>query len=405
MIALWLWAFDDAVAGKTTKIEKSLAASGSGDADAWVDARERVDKALAKAPEDPELLALAGRIWLAAASGGAAADADPFARAVDAFERAQRAGLEGEPRSLAEPAVAQLASSLVSSLTNDVEGKQWEDARAREALASRAFAVAEALGQRDPDRVAVYEKLAARVAIQAKDAAGMRSHYERLFAATQVHDAALAGKIARKLAELGAPADALLFLGPILDAAPTDEALLRAWVELSLAAQQPDGAIGRLDAVNATLVTSKSGAVLLGELYEVCGQRDQARAAYEALLAAEPTNIPANLSLARFWLAAAQATSAQLDAETAARKPTRELAKLTASAAADLAAADARATAATDADGSQVASWQLLVQILEARKARLPAPPKTPADKALLKELDQRTAVAQGKLAALQATP
>ena len=78
---------------------------------------------------------------------------------------------------------------------------------------------------------------------------------------------------------------------------------------------------------------------------------------------------------------------------------------LTASAAADLAAADARATAATDADGSQVASWQLLVQILEARKARLPAPPKTPADKALLKELDQRTAVAQGKLAALQATP
>ena len=79
MIALWLWAFDDAVAGKTTKIEKSLAASGSGDADAWVDARERVDKALAKAPEDPELLALAGRIWLAAASGGAAADAVSFA--------------------------------------------------------------------------------------------------------------------------------------------------------------------------------------------------------------------------------------------------------------------------------------------------------------------------------------
>jgi tetratricopeptide (TPR) repeat protein len=402
MIALWLWASVDAHAGKTTKIEKALAAWEAGDAEAWDDARAALDKASAKAPDDPALLVVAGRLWLSAVTHGRPVEgADPVEQALSSFEGAQRAGVEGELRAQVEPAVAQLASVLVAELTNQVEGKQWDDARAGVTRCARAFALAEALGQRDAERTGAFERLATRVAVQAGDLAGAKEHFGKLHDATGTWDAALAAKVARKVSELGAPAESLVFLGPILDAQPTEEALLRVWVELALQSGAPDQAVARLDAVREQLVTSKSGAVLLGELYDTAGRKDEARAAYEALLAQEPTNIPANAALARFWLASARATRTQLDAETAARKPTKELKQLQARINADLQQADDRARKAVEVDPGDAAHQQLLLDILTERIAAAGAVARTSTEKAAVHALEERRSAVVAKLAEL----
>lgn len=399
MLALWLWATLDAQAGKTTKVEKALAAWEGGDAEAWDDARAALDKLVAKAPDDPTLAALSGRLWLSAATHGRAVDgAVPVEQALRAFEKAQ-GQVEGEVRAQTEPAVSQLASLLVADLTNQVEGKQWDDAATTADRCGRAFAVATAFGQRDPERVATYERLATRVAVHADDLGAAKTHYAALQAATGTWDAALGAKVARALQEHDSPAAALAFLAPVLDTQPTEEALLRAWVEIALAGGDTAAAVARLDAVRDGLATSKSGAVLLGELYAAAGQKDAARTAYESLLALEPTNIPANAALARFWLAAAGETAAQLDAETAARKPSRELKQLQERVAADLQQADERARVAAEADPSDLALQELLAEVLTAR---IPAAPRTSAERAAAKVLADRLAAVQAKIAELK---
>lgn len=400
----WWWAVLAAEAAKTTKVEKALAAYEAGDTEGWTEARGRLDPLVAAAPTDPALRLLEARLWLSAASHGlTGTGAIPLERALVALEAVK--GAEGEARARAETETVQLSAALVAELTNLVEGKQWADAGVVAGWCGRAQALAASLGQRDADRLAAYEKLATRVAVQAGDLPGARDHYARLVAATENEDPALAVKVARKIAEKDAPAAALDFLRPIAEAAPTDEALLRAWVDLALQAQQPDEALARVDAVNASLATSKSGAVLLGELYELLGKRDQARGAYEALLAAEPTNIPANVALARFWVTAAAQGTAMLDAEAAARKPTRETQKVLAAANRDLQVAEKHARAAIAADENQASSWTLLLEVLNARRALLPATAKTTEEKAAAAAVDDALATARAKLASLQESP
>jgi tetratricopeptide (TPR) repeat protein len=406
MIALWWMGALDAQAGKTTKIEQALAAYEGGDASAWEDASERHGKVSEKFAEQPptdpvrqSLAVLAGRMYLARASREPAEAAGALEQALTSLEQAAAMPLDAALRAQAEVTTTQLASTLVAALTNQVEGKAWDEAAVTVAQCVRATALADTLGQRDDARTAAWRKLATRVAVQAGDVVAAREHYGSLHELTGTWDGALGVKVARKLAEITSPTDATTFLWPILEAMPTDEALLRAWVELSLAAKDPDAGTARLDGVYAQLVTSKSGALLLGELYDSLGRRDQARAAYEALLAQEPSNIQANEALARFWLASARTTRSTLDDESAARRPSKEAKQLQATVQADLLHADERATAALAANPDDRALHALLLEILVDRQAALPK-----GDKGA-KALEERVAGARAKLAALPEGP
>lgn len=404
MIALWLWTATDAEAGGTKKIDQAMAAWQSGDADAFGDARAALDKARARAPEDRLLAVLEAELWLAAAEKAWPVDGEPAtARALAALEAAPPASLEGETRARAEPLAGRLAGLLVAELTNQVEGKQWDDARASVDRCGRALALAEGAGQRDAERTTTYERLATRVAVQRGDVDDARAHFAALHAASGRWEVALAGKLARKLAEVGSPAEALAFLGPILDAEPTEEALLRGWVEIALQAEQRDQATARLDAVRDTLVGSKSGAMLLGELYALAGQRDPERAAYEALLALEPTHAPANAALARFWLAAARSARAPLDAEDGERPPTAEAKAIRARATSDLDQAEARAKVAADAAPDDAELQRLWKEVLEERLALLPAAGRTAAEKKSADALGEQIAARQARITELEA--
>ncbi|MCB9684062.1 MAG: hypothetical protein H6735_03340 [Alphaproteobacteria bacterium] len=391
-----------ATAGPVEKADKSLAAFGSGDAASLQVAVERADAAVAKLPADPAAWGVQARVWLAVAThpGTVQVDGDPLATSLAAFEKAVELKVSGAARAELEPKAGSLESTLLAALTNHVEGKQWSDAETGLGLAMRAHAVCDALGQADADRGTNLYALATRVHAQTGDLASAEADYALLLEARGRDDAGLAALVARKLVDGGKAEEALAFLQPIVERRPDDDRLLRATIEVLNGLGRQAEAIALIDRAADRLASSVSGAWLAAQLYDEAGQVTSARRMWDAVLALDEQHVDSHLALARSLLAQAGEEAAELDGESAARKPYRERMQIEQRVVGSLDLALTHAEAAARIAPERRDALEAWIETLAARLQRFPRNP-TQADRVRIKAMSVDLDKAKAALAAL----
>lgn len=389
-----------ATAGPVEKADKALTAFEGGDPAQLEVAVARADAAVGKLPDDPAAWGVRARVWLAAAThpDNAGAGSDPMEQALQSFEKAVELGVSGAARAALEPEAGSLESTLLATLTNDVEGKQWSDAEQVLARVLRAHAACDALGQADPERSGDLYALATRVHAQAGDLDLAQKDYAEVFRLRNRDDTGLAAMVGRKLGEAGQVDAALAFLEPVADRRPDDDRLLRTTVELLAEADRAEEALQRIDAASGRLATSVSGAWLAATLYDSIGQVTSARRMWETVLGLDANHVDSLVALSRSWLAEATDLGRDLDAESAARKPYRERKQIEQRVIAALDQAVQRADAAAAVDGTRKDVLQARIDALTARLAKFPRSPSS-ADKAKMTTLNGELAQARTALA------
>lgn len=394
--------------GKVGKAVKALDAFAAGDREALDTAREAVDAGLAKAGEDPAAWAVRGRVFLQYVLRPelpAPAGVDPAREAVDSYEKALALGASGAVHAGLASEVPALESAVVAGLLNEVEGKQWATAQERLALALRARAMSDTLNGRDAEREAAVRRLAVQVTAQAGDLAAARSHYETFVSAAGREDPGLAVLVARKLADKGDGDGALAFLAPLSAAAPDDERLLRAEVDLMLGLERGADAIHRVDQAWERLATSVSGAFLAAGLYAKAGAEEKARSGWERVLELDPRHLDSLVALAGSLTRLGQAHAAQLSAraeEAAQRRPDPEITRLISERDDAWARAEASLATAAEVDGRHRAAAEARVALYEAQVAGVDRGSLKKADQAAHDARLERLQAARAALAALE---